>query len=87
MSCMRVIPIAPLVLLAGCACEPEQVPVPTPVEVPGPVQYVPIPDALLRCVTDDDRPTTNGALLESWRSRGDRLAECRRSIEVVQNLR
>jgi len=83
---MRVIPIATLVLIAGCACEPEQVPVPMPVEVEV-VRYVAIPPELLKCAADEDQPTTNGDLLLSWRSRGERLAECVRSIEAVRRLR
>lgn len=76
----------PMVLIAGCACEPETVPVPTPVPIET-VRYVPVPADLLVCVTDADAPRSNGDLLTSWRSRGDRLAECARSIEAVRALR
>ena len=86
MSALWIVRIASLTLLTGCTCQPERVPVPTPVEVEV-VRYVEVPPELLRCVTDDDRPTTNGELLESWRSRGDRLAECWRSVDAVRGLR
>ena len=86
MSALWIVRIASLTLLTGCTCQPEQVPVPVPVEVEV-VRYVPIPAELLRCTADDDRPATNGALLESWRSRGERLEECVRSIEAVGRLR
>jgi len=83
---MRNFGLIGLALLTGCACEPERIAVPEPVEVEV-VRYVPVPAELLRCTADEDRPTTNGELLVSWRSRGDRLAECVRSIEAVRRLR
>jgi len=75
------------ILVAGCAGQPTQVPIPKPVPVPGPTQYIPVPAELLKCQGDADAPATNGELLESWRSRGDRLAECLRSIQAVRGLR
>lgn len=30
-------------LIAGCTCQPERIPIPKPVLIPGPVQYVPLP--------------------------------------------
>lgn len=69
---------AACLLLAGCTCQPERIPVPTPVEVEV-VRYVPIPDELT-----DECPAapelrdgmTGGELLEAaraWRAR----ATCR----------
>lgn len=81
----HLLPLVLIAALSGCACEPEQVPL--PVEVPGPTRYLPIPPDLLVCVTDEDAPQTNGDLLVSWKARGERLAECARSMEAISRLK
>jgi len=86
---LRNIPIATLVLIAGCACNPEQVPVPMPVEVEV-VRYVPVPAELLRecpaapALRDG---MTGGELLEAARAWQDR-AECQaRQLGSIGRLR
>ena len=39
---MQKLSILAMLIITGCQCEPVQIPV--PVEVPGPVQYVPFPE-------------------------------------------
>lgn len=73
------------VLVTGCAANPP-CPGPEIVEVPGPVQYRPIPAGLLTPCTFDDAPSTNGELLESYERLRDLLARCDSQLRAMESL-
>ncbi|MFO1394727.1 MAG: hypothetical protein U1F09_13260 [Steroidobacteraceae bacterium] len=85
---MRVLILAAALVLAGCGTT-RTVPVPTPVSVPGPTQYVPVPAELLTC-EDTGPPPGKGAPLGdlfAWAQRTwPALTECRAKMEQVRTI-
>lgn len=86
---MRHLLLLPIILLAGCACQPEQVAVPTPVPVPGPTVYVPVPAELTECTDTGEPPAVGHPLGElfAW-AQATRAAtvECRARMAEIRAL-
>lgn len=85
---MRVLTIMVTLVLAGCSTT-RTVEVPIPVNVPGPVQYVPVPAALLVCEDTGEPPGLGQPLGElfAWAQRTRAaLSQCRANAEEVGRL-
>lgn len=86
---MRHLTLLPIILLAGCACQPEQVAVPTPVPVPGPTVYLPIPAELLACDDTGPPPAVGQPLGElfAWAQRTRAASvECQARLAEIHRL-
>jgi hypothetical protein len=73
----RVLALA--LLLAGCT-RVEYV----PVEVPGPVQRVPVPDRLLRPCLHLPEPESTGEMLEAYEEARTEIAICNEQLRQIQ---
>ena len=75
-----------LVVASVAACTRPPVIEQRVVEVPGPVEYVPVPDSLLTPCVNADTPTTNGELLVSWESLRTTLDVCNTQLSAIGEL-
>lgn len=85
---MRLLILAAALGAAGCTTT-RTVPVPMPVSIPGPTQYVPVPAELLTC-DDTGPPPAKGAPLGdlfAWAQRTRAAAvECQGRLEQARGL-
>jgi len=85
---VRVLTMMVTLALAGCTTT-RTVEVPVPVNVPGPVQYVPIPAELLVCEDTGEPPGLGQPLGElfAWAQRTRAaLGQCRANVAEVASL-